>query len=234
MFERMQKPGRWLPAAVLLSAAVLFGAGAIPAAAQTGTPALPGTPPATGWGMMSNNGGMMDGMRGGGMMGGSGGMMSDSDRHFIEQMIPHHQAAVVMADLALQKAQRPEIKALATRIKRVQTAEIAQMRAWYKQWYGSDVPTTNLGNAGGMMGHMTRCPMLGGSVADLTTATDFDKAFIAAMIPHHQMALMMSNMVLAHGGKAELNNLARSIITSQSAEIQQMRTWYQQWYNAVP
>jgi hypothetical protein len=36
------------------------------------------------------------------------------DRHFIEQMIPHHDGAVAMAKLALEKSNRPEIKTLAT------------------------------------------------------------------------------------------------------------------------
>lgn len=209
--------------------------------------------PVPGWGnMMGGDNGMMGGTRdmsgmvgsrdmggagnssGVGTMAGMGSMMGDVDRHFIERMIPHHQAAIDMADLALQKAQRPEIKTLAAHIKRVQTAEIAQMRAWYKQWYGTDVPTTNTGNNRDMMGNMNMGGMMGGSVEDLAKARDFDKAFIEAMIPHHQMALMMSNMALAHGEKADLNNLARSIITNQSAEVQQMRTWYKQWYNSAP
>ena len=180
--------------------------------------------------------GMMGGgMMGGGMMGGSmGGMMADVDRRFIEQMIPHHEDAIAMADLALQKAKRPEIKKLATDIKRVQQAEIDQMRAWYKQWFGTDVPTHNDSDQG-MMGSGSGGMMGGGmgmgmGLDDLANAADFDKAFINMMVPHHRMALMMSNMVLRNGGRAELQTLARSIITSQSTEIEQMQTWYRQWY----
>jgi len=48
---------------------------------------------------------------GGGMMGDHNnfGMMGDVDRHFIEQMIPHHEDAIAMADIALTKAEHPEI-----------------------------------------------------------------------------------------------------------------------------
>ncbi|MEO8287086.1 MAG: DUF305 domain-containing protein [Chloroflexota bacterium] len=206
--------------------------------------------PVPGWGgMMGGNNGMM-GSRSTGttantMMGtaGTGGMMGDVDRHFIEQMIPHHQAAIDMADLALQKSQRPEIRTLAANIKSVQQSEISQMRSWYQQWYGTEVPvltSTQSGYAGGMMGGgmmggnngmMGGCSGMGGDVTDLKNAADFDKAFIEAMIPHHQMALMMSNMVLVAGDKAELHTLVQAIITSQSAQIDQMRTWYQQWYS---
>ncbi len=186
-------------------------------------------------GMMSSTGGMMgQGCMGGSTVGNPGGMMGEVDRHFIEQMIPHHQAAIDMAALAGQQAQHPELKTLAATIQRVQTAEIAQMRAWYQQWYGSAVPSTPGSAAGGTMGMgmgmMGPGPGMGGDLSTLQNATDFDRAFIEAMIPHHQMALMMSNMVLTHGNKAELRTLAQSIITSQTAEIAQMRAWYQQWY----
>ena len=52
-------------------------------------------------------------------------------------MIPHHQGAIAMADLALSRAKRPEIKELAKSIKASQTRENAQMRTWYQQWYGT-------------------------------------------------------------------------------------------------
>lgn len=186
-------------------------------------------------GMMAGGGEM--GMMPGGMMGGSTGrMMADVDRHFIEEMIPHHEAAIAMADLALQKAQCREIKKLATDVKRVQQAEIDQMRAWYKQWFGTDVPTHKdnsqglMGNgSGGMMsGSMGMGMGMGMDLDYLANAADFDKAFIKMMVPHHQMAVMMANMVVMNGSRPELKELVNSIITSQTAEIEQMRTWYQE------
>ena len=50
------------------------------------------------------------------------------------KMIPHHEGAIAMADLALSRARRPEIKALAQNIKANQTSENLQMRNWYRQW----------------------------------------------------------------------------------------------------
>lgn len=62
---------------------------------------------------------------------------SDSkfDLRFINAMIPHHEGAVTMAEEALKKSQRPEIKQLATEIIRDQQQEIAQMQQWRKAWY---------------------------------------------------------------------------------------------------
>jgi hypothetical protein len=45
-----------------------------------------------------------------------------------------------MAELALTRAKRPQLKALAQKIKASQTAENAQMRRWYREWY---VPGVN-------------------------------------------------------------------------------------------
>ncbi|BAY59449.1 hypothetical protein NIES2135_63260 (plasmid) [Leptolyngbya boryana NIES-2135] len=166
-------------------------------------------------------------------------MMGQMDQHFIQMMIPHHESAIAMADLALTRAKRPDIKRLAETIKQDQTREIQQMRTWYKQWYGTEVPKMSMGNMG-MMGHgqgMGNMSTHSGMMADtemqletLRTAPDFDQAFIREMIPHHQMAVMMSQMLLNGTNRPELRSLAQSIIQSQTAEINQMRQWYQAWY----
>lgn len=52
------------------------------------------------------------------------------DAMFIEQMIPHHQDAVAMAQLALPRAGHPEIERLAEDVIKAQTIEIDQMREW--------------------------------------------------------------------------------------------------------
>ena len=76
------------------------------------------------------------------------------DAHFIEQMIPHHEDAITMAKLALQKGTRPQIKTLAVGIIESQSKEIDQMRDWYKTWYGRELPTgSEVMNQHGMMGN---------------------------------------------------------------------------------
>lgn len=77
------------------------------------------------------------------------GMMGQTDQHFIVMMIPHHEDAIAMAELALSKAQHAELKQLAQAIKTTQTQENQQMRTWYKQWYGTDVPLWGPGNRWG-------------------------------------------------------------------------------------
>ena len=57
------------------------------------------------------------------------------DLRFLNAMIPHHQGALVMAQEALSKSKRSEIKQLAQAIIKAQTAEIAEMKQWKQAWY---------------------------------------------------------------------------------------------------
>ena len=177
------------------------------------------------------------GMGGRGMAGGGAakdgvgqmGMIGYTDQHFITMMIPHHDGAIAMADLALTRANRPEIKALAKRIKASQTAENIQMRTWYRQWYGQDVPVWKPGAGWGWQGGMGM--MHGGTnLTALSTAKDFDRAFLEQMIPHHQMGVMMASMAQTNSQHPDLRELQKSMVRVQSEEITQMQQWYLQWY----
>ncbi len=157
------------------------------------------------------------------------------DAHFIEQMIPHHEDAITMAKLALEKAQRPEVKQLAGSIISSQEAEIIQMKKWYKDWFGRDLPTGDqvmqshgMGSNSGM--HMG----IRGDQSDMTNLTnagDFDIAFLEQMIPHHQMAVMMASMLKQGTKRPEMTKLAEDIINAQSEEIDQMREWLKEPVN---
>lgn len=159
-------------------------------------------------------------------------MMDNIDEHFIEQMIPHHDGAIAMAKLALQKAKRPEIRTLAGNIISAQEKEVTEMQGWYKSWFGGDVKK---GNTYSMMGGMMSSGgmhMVGNEqdTETLENATDFDKAFIENMISHHQLAIIMVQMLKAGTNRPEMLTLANDITESQSKEIEQMESWYKSWY----
>src|SRR3989344_8494009 len=107
------------------------------------------------------------------MWGGGNQMAGSLDAHFIEQMIPHHEDAITMAQLALQKSQRPEIRQLAQAIIDSQSKEIDQMKTWYKAWYGKEVAVGTR-----VMGHGMYMGMMGNEtdITSLEQAADFDKA----------------------------------------------------------
>ena len=57
------------------------------------------------------------------------------DRAFIDSMIPHHQSAIEMAQVALRESKNQRIKDLASNIVEAQRREISQMKRWREQWY---------------------------------------------------------------------------------------------------
>ena len=157
-------------------------------------------------------------MPGGSMMG------RNIDQHFIVQMIPHHEGAIAMAKVALERSKRPEIISLANGIIEAQQKEIDDMLSWYESWFGSTPPE---GGAGMMhMDGMT------GDLADLkaVSAAEFDREFMEQMIPHHEMAIMMAQMLASGTERPEMRQLADNIITSQAREIEMMRSWLTSWY----
>ena len=163
-------------------------------------------------------------------------MRVEVDKPFIEMMIPHHQSANEMAEIALSRAKNPEVKKLDQSIIKEQTREIEQMQTWYKQWYGTEVPTTtqmnmemqhggmNMGMQSGMDRAMMQMEMMDREMMEaLENAQDFDREFLRQMTRHHQMATMMAGMVVNSAQHREIRNLAQNIIKSQSAEITQMQ-----------
>jgi uncharacterized protein (DUF305 family) len=58
------------------------------------------------------------------------------DLRFLDSMIPHHEGALVMAEQALERSDRPELKQLSQDILSSQQSEIDQMKQWKADWYG--------------------------------------------------------------------------------------------------
>lgn len=139
------------------------------------------------------------------------------DAAFIDSMIVHHEGAVIMANQALEQAERPELLALANEIISAQEAEIAQMNDWRSAWY-SDLAETS-----GMAMDMGPMEVPAGD-------TPFDQRFIEAMIPHHEGAIAMAQDALQNAERQEIRDLANEIISAQEAEIAQMRQWLSEWY----
>ncbi len=147
-----------------------------------------------------------------------------------------------MAEVALRRAEHPEITQLAENVIRTQSEEITLMRGWYREWFGTDVPDVDSsfgmmgGRSPGMMGRGSPGMMGGmmrgtaGDLEVLEAADEFDRLFIESMIPHHQMGIMMSRMVGSTTDRPEMRELAESIIEAQSEEIDDMTEWYEEWY----
>lgn len=155
------------------------------------------------------------------------------DLRFIDGMTPHHEGAIAMAQEALQKSKRPEIKKLAQDIINAQQQEMAQMKTWRSTWYPRANATpmmydTEMGHMMPMSEAMRSNMMMNG---DLGAADDqFDLRFLNAMIPHHQGAVTMAQQALEKSDRPEIKQLAQNIVDSQQKEIDQMNQWKKEWY----
>jgi len=152
------------------------------------------------------------------------------DRQFIDMMAPHHQGAVAMAQLALQHSQHAKLRQLAHAIISSQDHEIKQMKTWRKAWFGSATtpPMSHMMMLPGMS--MSMSMNMPREIQKLRTAHPFDRAFLDAMVPHHQSAVAASMLELKRGMHGALIALARSIIADQNREIAEMKTWRKAWY----
>jgi uncharacterized protein (DUF305 family) len=149
------------------------------------------------------------------------GDFNPADVTFVTSMIPHHQQAVQMADMAARKATTAEVKKLATAIKAAQDPEIKTLTGWLTAW-GKPVPAANHHDHSmeAMPGMMTEDEM-----SDLGNASGsmFDRMWTQMMIEHHQGAVTMAKTEQASGKNAEAIALAKKIETDQNREIATMQ-----------
>jgi uncharacterized protein (DUF305 family) len=138
------------------------------------------------------------------------------DRAFVAAMIPHHESAVDMAEIAEERGRSGFVKRLAGDIIRTQNAEITTMRREDAELAKAGVEAGDLGVADHAMG-------MDGDMSMLEAADPFDPTFLEMMIPHHEGAVTMAKAELAQGADPELKGLAQDIIEAQEREIEEMR-----------
>lgn len=138
---------------------------------------------------------------------------SSDELMFAQMMIPHHEQAVTMSELALTNTTNADVIALATAIRNAQGPEIKQMQEWLDGKSDSHMHDMEMG------GMLTEAEL-----KELASLKDdaFDQMFLTSMIAHHEGALDMASMI-QDSTKAEVKQLYENIVTSQSAEIEAMK-----------
>ena len=147
-----------------------------------------------------------------------------ADTEFAQMMIPHHEQAVEMSDIALDPTVGASdvVKSLATRIKAAQDPEITEMKGFLTLFGASSSMDHSMDSGDSGMGDgmlsaedLRALPTLRGS--------EFDKAFMTGMIAHHVGAIDMAKKVISGGKNAAVRTLAEAIVSAQDIEITEMK-----------
>jgi uncharacterized protein (DUF305 family) len=173
--------------------------------------------------------------------GDSGGDTTSSavDIGFAQDMIVHHQQAVLMAAYTREHAGSDEVRALAGAIDSAQQREIGQMTGWLQSW-GKPLASDRLPMswmAEDMPGHM-HDELGAGSMPGMASPAEMDRLvnltgkrldvqFLRLMIRHHEGGLPMAKDAATHAGANYVRNAARTMIMDQQREIDQMQTLLQ-------
>jgi uncharacterized protein (DUF305 family) len=154
---------------------------------------------------------------------------NDADVTFTQNMIPHHQQAIEMAELVDTHTTRPQLRTLAGRIVASQGREVTLMQGWLQAW-GKPAAPQGMDHGGMQMpGMMSEADM---RQLTATRNQDFDLLFLEMMAAHHQGAIEMANTELRDGALPEVKRLAQQILDDQQAEIDQFEQWQQEWATA--
>ena len=163
----------------------------------------------------------MGGMNGHGSPSSSSAQSSSGSRAgdvmFAQMMIPHHQQAIEMADLALTNdTTSTAVRTLAEQIKGAQDPEIQTMQGWLREW---GAPT------GAAMDHGTAGMMTAQDMASLKAAKgqQFNRMWLQMMVEHHQGAVTMAQDVQSTTEDPRVRQLAQSVVDGQKKEIATMQ-----------
>jgi len=135
---------------------------------------------------------------------------------FLQMMIPHHQQAIVISDLAIAISENENILKLANQIKGAQAPEIARMKIWLK--------AAGLGEGPGHSMHAMAGMLSDSQLQQLESSTgkEFDRQFLSGMIAHHEGAVAMVGMI-ENSSDSKLRDFGKQIGRSQTDEIEVMK-----------
>jgi uncharacterized protein (DUF305 family) len=144
------------------------------------------------------------------------GDLSGDDVMFLQMMIPHHQQAIDISDLALTKSADSELLALAKNIRDEQAAEIVKMKAWLDA-AGADLEMDHSASHS-MSGMLSDAEL---AALDKASGKSFDVLWLKAMTGHHTGAIDMAAMI-ENAKSAEIKSFGEGIVASQSAQNKAM------------
>lgn len=135
-----------------------------------------------------------------------------ADESFVESMLPHHDLGIELLDQAAVRASDVRLRRLVFDMRGYHQHEVEMLSRRGDDWgltAASDFPGRITSN------ELTRL--------SATQGGKYDESWLELMIRHHEGAIEMSRAAINGRASREISRLARSIITVQSGELEQMR-----------
>ena len=164
----------------------------------------------------SNGMGNSSGHMGHGSSSSSNANYTGADIMFLQMMIPHHQQAIDISNLAMKSSQDAELIELAKIIARDQAAEIKQMKAWLADAGASEDMGHSMDGMGGMLSDEELTAL------SAATGKEFDVLWLKGMTGHHDGAIHMTQMI-EDAQNADIKAFGTKVIKDQSEQIDQMK-----------
>ncbi|MET4098986.1 uncharacterized protein (DUF305 family) [Agrococcus sp. UYP10] len=140
-----------------------------------------------------------------------------ADQMFVTMMIPHHEQAIEMSDIVLEKDDiDPRVLDLAQRIKDAQGPEIEQMEAWLDDWGMGHGGMGGMDHGDGMMSEGDM------EALDAATGNEASRLWLQQMIEHHEGAVEMAEAEVEDGQHPDVVALAQQMADAQATEIAEM------------
>lgn len=141
--------------------------------------------------------------------------------NFIEQMVPHHEAAIAMSRNLLQYTTCVPLENIAAKIIEEQTASITNMQGILEECKQTENTEQELALYQRRFRQITS--EMFSKMENSWTSNNINGDFIREMIPHHRGAIQMAKSALQYNICPALTPILQAIITSQEESIQKMQ-----------
>ncbi len=141
-------------------------------------------------------------------MGHTQGQMDDAQ--FLDKFTQHHKDGIKMAEMAVDKAQNPDLKKMAEKMLKDQTKEIDQMQKWRKDQYASVQETD------------ASVPKMDMSPLEKAEGNEFDRQFASMMAKHHEDGIAMAKEAAPKIENKQVKKFAQTAAKNQTKEKQML------------
>lgn len=145
---------------------------------------------------------------------------NDADVRFSQEMIPHHQQTIQMAELVATRTSNEYVMTVSEHLIDDERTEIRQMTKWLQSWK-AQVPQENAKSTHSMPGMLSQQQM---ATMARQSGAEFDRTWLTLLSTHLGHGIVMVESVQAKGEHQPTLDLAGKLLTGQRQQIAEIAT----------